>query len=196
MLFQYGRYLLIASSRPGGLPANLQGKWNESIQPAVAQRLSHRHQRADELLAGRPGQPRRVLPALRRLAELHPRSPQGGDAGGVPHARLDDARRERHFRRLDLGMGRVRQRVVHAEHLGPLRLHRRQGISAHAGLPDDEGGLRVLARPAQGVARWHARRAQRLLARARPARGRRLARPATHLGPVQQHRRSRRRAWH
>jgi alpha-L-fucosidase 2 len=33
LLFQYGRYLLIASSRPGGLPANLQGKWNESIHP-------------------------------------------------------------------------------------------------------------------------------------------------------------------
>lgn len=33
LLFQYGRYLLIASSRPGGLPANLQGIWNESIRP-------------------------------------------------------------------------------------------------------------------------------------------------------------------
>jgi len=31
--FQYGRYLLIASSRPGGLPANLQGLWNDRIQP-------------------------------------------------------------------------------------------------------------------------------------------------------------------
>ncbi len=28
LLFQYGRYLLISSSRPGGLPANLQGIWN------------------------------------------------------------------------------------------------------------------------------------------------------------------------
>jgi len=28
LYFQYGRYLLIASSRPGGLPANLQGVWN------------------------------------------------------------------------------------------------------------------------------------------------------------------------
>ena len=28
LLFQYGRYLLIASSRPGALPANLQGTWN------------------------------------------------------------------------------------------------------------------------------------------------------------------------
>jgi alpha-L-fucosidase 2 len=33
LLFQYGRYLLISSSRPGGLPANLQGKWNDSLQP-------------------------------------------------------------------------------------------------------------------------------------------------------------------
>lgn len=33
MLFQYGRYLLIASSRPGGLPANLQGVWNNSNEP-------------------------------------------------------------------------------------------------------------------------------------------------------------------
>ncbi len=33
LLFQYGRYLLISSSRPGGLPANLQGKWNHSNNP-------------------------------------------------------------------------------------------------------------------------------------------------------------------
>ena len=33
LLFQYGRYLLIASSRQGGLPANLQGIWNQSMNP-------------------------------------------------------------------------------------------------------------------------------------------------------------------
>ncbi|TCD10390.1 glycoside hydrolase family 95 protein [Pedobacter frigidisoli] len=33
LIFQYGRYLLISSSRPGGLPANLQGLWNESNTP-------------------------------------------------------------------------------------------------------------------------------------------------------------------
>lgn len=32
LYFQYGRYLLISSSRPGGLPANLQGIWAEEIQ--------------------------------------------------------------------------------------------------------------------------------------------------------------------
>jgi alpha-L-fucosidase 2 len=33
LLFQYGRYLLIASSRPGGQPANLQGLWNDNNRP-------------------------------------------------------------------------------------------------------------------------------------------------------------------
>jgi alpha-L-fucosidase 2 len=33
LLFQYGRYLLIASSRKGDLPANLQGVWNQTMNP-------------------------------------------------------------------------------------------------------------------------------------------------------------------
>ena len=33
LLVQYGRYLLISSSRAGGLPANLQGVWNNSNTP-------------------------------------------------------------------------------------------------------------------------------------------------------------------
>jgi alpha-L-fucosidase 2 len=33
LYFQFGRYLLIASSRPGSLPANLQGIWNEHLNP-------------------------------------------------------------------------------------------------------------------------------------------------------------------
>lgn len=31
--FHFGRYMLISSSRPGTLPANLQGIWNESLDP-------------------------------------------------------------------------------------------------------------------------------------------------------------------
>ncbi len=33
LYFQFGRYLLISSSRPGTQPANLQGIWNESTTP-------------------------------------------------------------------------------------------------------------------------------------------------------------------
>lgn len=32
LYFNFGRYLLISSSRPGGLPANLQGIWAEEVQ--------------------------------------------------------------------------------------------------------------------------------------------------------------------
>lgn len=35
-MYDYGRYLLLSSSRPGGLPANLQGLWNNSNQPPWA----------------------------------------------------------------------------------------------------------------------------------------------------------------
>ena len=33
LYFQYGRYLLISSSRPGSQPANLQGVWNDRLEP-------------------------------------------------------------------------------------------------------------------------------------------------------------------
>ena len=33
LYFQFGRYLMLASSRPGSQPANLQGIWNEHNQP-------------------------------------------------------------------------------------------------------------------------------------------------------------------
>ena len=32
LMFQYGRYLLISSSQPGGQPANLQGVWNNKMK--------------------------------------------------------------------------------------------------------------------------------------------------------------------
>ncbi len=33
LYFQFGRYLLVSSSRPGSLPATLQGIWNSSLHP-------------------------------------------------------------------------------------------------------------------------------------------------------------------
>ena len=40
LYFQFGRYLLIASSRPGSQPANLQGVWNESLTPPWASKYT------------------------------------------------------------------------------------------------------------------------------------------------------------
>ena len=33
LYYQFGRYLLISSSRPGDLPANLQGIWADGLHP-------------------------------------------------------------------------------------------------------------------------------------------------------------------
>lgn len=33
LYYQYARYLLISCSRPGGIPANLQGLWNQELRP-------------------------------------------------------------------------------------------------------------------------------------------------------------------
>lgn len=41
LLFHYGRYLSIASVRPGGLPANLQGLWNDNPAPAWYSGYTH-----------------------------------------------------------------------------------------------------------------------------------------------------------
>jgi hypothetical protein len=57
LYLQYARYLLLSSSRPGTQPANLQGIWNDSMNPAVGQQIHHQHQHGDELLAGAATQP-------------------------------------------------------------------------------------------------------------------------------------------
>ena len=60
LFVQYGRYLMLASSRPGTQPANLQGIWNDLVDAAVGQQVHRQHQSADELLAARRRQSRRV----------------------------------------------------------------------------------------------------------------------------------------
>ena len=40
LIFQYGRYLMIASSRPGSQPANLQGIWNDKTNPPWGSRYT------------------------------------------------------------------------------------------------------------------------------------------------------------
>ena len=40
LYYEFGRYLLISSSRPGGQPANLQGIWNEDLHPAWSSKMT------------------------------------------------------------------------------------------------------------------------------------------------------------
>lgn len=40
LYFNYGRYLMIAGSRPGSQPMNMQGIWNEDMHPAWGSRYT------------------------------------------------------------------------------------------------------------------------------------------------------------
>ena len=60
--FQYGRYMLISSSRPGTLPANLQGIWNESIDPPWGSKYTVNINAEMNYWLAEPG----------NLADLHP----------------------------------------------------------------------------------------------------------------------------
>ncbi|KAJ5123916.1 uncharacterized protein N7515_007741 [Penicillium bovifimosum] len=51
LYFQFGRYVLIATSRAGTLPPNLQGIWNQDMDPRVGLEIYHQHQFRNELLA-------------------------------------------------------------------------------------------------------------------------------------------------
>ena len=40
LYYEFGRYLLISCSRPGGQPANLQGIWNQDLHPAWSSKMT------------------------------------------------------------------------------------------------------------------------------------------------------------
>ena len=63
LLFQFGRYLMIAGSRPGGQPTTLQGLWNDS-NTWPGQQVHRQHQHRNELLARRRDQPSECHPPL------------------------------------------------------------------------------------------------------------------------------------
>ena len=74
LYFQFGRYLLIASSRPGWTSRQPAGAVERQHVPAVGQRLSPQYQPADELLAGRGHQSGGAASTAVRLPRVAPRA--------------------------------------------------------------------------------------------------------------------------
>ena len=177
LLFQYGRYLLISCSRPGGLPANLQGLWNDTNDPPWH---CDYHANINVQMNYWPAEPANLaecqLPlfdlVLSQLAPWRKATARIDGlqtaAGELCHARLGRPHLAQHQRRHGLAVGQDRQRLVLPAFLGALRLRRRQGLPPGRRLPGDEGDLRVLGGPSQGAARRPPRRAGRLVAGARP----------------------------
>ena len=198
LLFQYGRYLLISCSRPGGLPANLQGLWNDNNNPpwhsdyhaninvemnywpAEAANLSECHQPFFDLVLSQ-------LPAWRKATAA---SPEFKTPAGAMTTRGWAIRTSHNIYG---GMGWKWDKTANAWYcLGFWEHYAFTGdkkFLKHDGLSGDEGNLRILGGPFEDTARRPAGRAQRLVARTRPGPGRRELQPGNRLGPVQQHRR-------
>ena len=123
LLFQYGRYLLISCSRPGSLPANLQGLWNQSLDPPWR---SDYHSNINVQMNYWPAEttalPECHEPFLAYIHSLRTGSHEG-HPGPVSHnARLDRADGEQHLRRIGLAVESARQCLVCPASLGTLRL--------------------------------------------------------------------------
>lgn len=81
LLFDYGRYLLIASSRPGGQPANLQGIWNEFVRPPWSSNWTININTQMNYWAAEPaGLPECHLPLLQLVRDL---SEKGRDTARI-----------------------------------------------------------------------------------------------------------------
>ena len=143
--FQFGRYLMIAGSRPGSLPLNLQGIWNQDFTPAWGSRFTinintemnhapfaHTEQRT------RHGRENVRLRRVRRASQYRHLGRYGA-AGRVPELDV-------------LGHGR---RVARSPYLGAVSLHKGPFVPTRA-LPDHArgGGVRHgLSRPRRRLPR-------------------------------------------
>jgi alpha-L-fucosidase 2 len=95
LMFQYGRYLLIACSRPGGQPATLQGIWNDLLNPPWQSKMtSNINVQMNYWPAEPTGLPSCAEPLLAALPELmasgaRTAKAQYGARGWVLHHNFD-----------------------------------------------------------------------------------------------------------
>ena len=195
LYFNFGRYLLIASSRAGSLPANLQGVWNDKATPpwnadyhvninlqmnywpAESANLAETADAAVRFRRspGHAGQARRA--ALFRRAGLE----------HVPEYQRLGLRRSHRLAHGVLAAGGLR--LAGAALLRALSIQPRRHFPEKARLAGHEGRGGVLAGGAHdGSARRPARGVAQLLARARAVHGRGGDVAADRGGPVREYR--------
>ena len=132
LMFQYGRYLLLSCSRPGSLPANLQGLWNDSNTPPWH---SDYHTNINIQMNYWPAEVANLsdchfapVPTDHKpiaiLAQTNS-GRQGIWSARWKNPRLCRAYLAQHHRRNGLELGQDGKRLVLPALLGTLRLHRR-----------------------------------------------------------------------
>ena len=154
LYFQYGRYLLIASSRPGSQPANLQGLWNESMSPPWGSKYTiniNTEMNYWPALSTNLAETMDPLTAMvsdlsvtgaRTAREMY------GAGGWVAHHNTDLWRATGPIDGPQYGHVADRRRVADAAALGSLRVHRRSRLPA-AHLSAAQGRGAVLPRHAR-----------------------------------------------
>ncbi len=146
LMFQYARYLMISCSRPGSLPSNLQGLWNNSNNPPW--RCDY-HSDVNIQMNYWFVDQANLSDCFTPLSEWF--------------FSIRDVRKEQtmaHFKKRGFAMHAENgifggstykwsswRRVLDCEQpLGSLRLHARQGLPGETCLSDHEGSLHVLGR--------------------------------------------------
>ena len=134
--FQFGRYLLISSSRPGNLPANLQGLWADGMNPPwnsdfhLNINLQMNYWPAEVCNLSECTLP--LFDLLDRLREPGRKTAQVhyGSRGFVAHHITDPLRFHGPRRRRPMGFVAHGRSVVMPAFVGTLRLHPRPGFPA------------------------------------------------------------------
>ena len=183
LFFQYGRYLLISSSRPGSLPANLQGLWNNSNNPPWR---SDYHSNINIQMNYWPAEPTNLSECAIPFFD-YVNSLRGVRAEATrqhyPNVRGWTVQTENNI----FGAGSFKWNppgsAWYAQHYWEhYAFTQRPGVSAKDGLPGAQGSNSILGGPPGGAARWGAGNAGRLESGAWPRRARRDLRPGNRLG--------------
>jgi alpha-L-fucosidase 2 len=187
LFFQYGRYLLISSSRPGSLPANLQGLWNNSNNPPWR---SDYHSNINIQMNYWPAEPTNLsecaIPFFDYVDSL-----RGVRAEATrqhyPNVRGWTVQTENNI----FGAGSFKWNppgsAWYAQHYWEhYAFTRRSGVPAENGLPRAEGSNSILGGPPGGARRWSFGDAGRLEPGAWPRGTGRDLRSGNRLGPFHQ----------
>ena len=156
--YQFGRYLLISSTRPGSLPANLQGIWNEHFLPPWDSKYTININIQMNYWPAEMTQPCRMPRAAVRPDRAHARSRAGGRRRCITAPGLRRSSQYRYLggyrARSDISARRLLadgRRLAVPASVGALRFTRRSDF-LRARLPDDEGSGAVLPRFSGGDA--------------------------------------------
>ena len=135
LYFQYGRYLLIASSRAGSQPANLQGIWNDSMSPPWGSKYTiNINTQMNYWPALSTNLAETMDPLTAMVSDLAVTGARTArtmyGAGRLGRASQHGSlARNRADRRAAVGDVARRRRMAHARAVGPLRVHGRSHLS-------------------------------------------------------------------